>query len=66
MYMIKFTRKDDDTKMWVPYFDVLAIAEKGRNTIVRIKNRDSGGSDDFYIQEEAQQILDQMKQPPNE
>lgn len=62
MYMVCFTRKTDDTKVWVPYFDIQFIVEKESNTAVRIRDRAYNSTHDVEIQEEAKQILDQMKQ----
>lgn len=62
MYMINFTSRADGTKFYLPYYDVIWIAETQEGTVVRVKDHSCNDTRDFYIQEEAKQILDQMKQ----
>lgn len=61
MYMVCFSCKEDGTKMWFPHYDVLFIQENRHGTVIRVKDRSCNDSFDFCIQEEAQQILDQIK-----
>ena len=62
MHMICFTYRSDGTKFYFPYYDVVCIAENQDGTVIRVRDRSCNDTRDFYIQEEAQEILDQMKQ----
>lgn len=62
MHMICITSREDGTKYYFPYYDIFFIQENKDGTVIRVKDRSCNDSFDFYIQEEAKQILDQMKQ----